>query len=186
MDVRVELWRNLSTEELLLLNCGVGEDSWESFGLQGDPTSPSFRKSVLGVHWKAWSWSWNSSTLATSCQELTHWKDSDAGRDWGQEEKGTMEDKMAGWHHRLDGHEFGWTPGVARRAAIHGVANSWTRLSMKAQTKCKKSTLIVLQLWLRLLNDITHWAQPRLQAFSDPLKDSVSTASSCPECKHHC
>ena len=34
-------------------------------------------------------------------------KDSDAGRDWGQEEKGTIEDEMAGWHHRLDGHEFG-------------------------------------------------------------------------------
>ena len=32
-------------------------------------------------------------------------KDSDAGRDWGQEEKGTIEDEMAGWHHRLDGHE---------------------------------------------------------------------------------
>ena len=34
-------------------------------------------------------------------------KDSDAGRDWGHEEKGTTEDEMAGWHHRLDGHEFG-------------------------------------------------------------------------------
>jgi len=37
--------------------------------------------------------------LATSCKELTHWKDSDAGRDWGQEEKGTTEDEMAEWHH---------------------------------------------------------------------------------------
>ena len=41
------------------------------------------------------------------CEELTHWKRLDAGRDWGQEEKGTTEDEMAGWHHRLDGHEFG-------------------------------------------------------------------------------
>ena len=39
-------------------------------------------------------------------------KDSDAGRDLGQEEKGTTEDEMAGWHHRFNGHEFGWTPGV--------------------------------------------------------------------------
>ena len=39
-------------------------------------------------------------------------KDSDAGRDWGQEEKGTTEDEMAGWHHRLYGHEFEWTLGV--------------------------------------------------------------------------
>ena len=40
MDVKVGLWRKLSTEELMLLNCGVGEDSWESLGLQGDPNSP--------------------------------------------------------------------------------------------------------------------------------------------------
>ena len=39
-------------------------------------------------------------------------KDSDAGRDWGQEEKGTTEDEMAGWHHRLNGHEFEWTLGI--------------------------------------------------------------------------
>ena len=39
-------------------------------------------------------------------------KDSDAGRDWGQEEKGTTEDELAGWHHWLNAHEFGWTPGV--------------------------------------------------------------------------
>ena len=41
MDVRVGLWRKLSPKESMLLNCGVGEDSWESLGLQGDPTSPS-------------------------------------------------------------------------------------------------------------------------------------------------
>ena len=39
-------------------------------------------------------------------------KDPDAGRDWGQEEKGTTENEMAGWHHWLDAPEFGWTPGV--------------------------------------------------------------------------
>ena len=39
-------------------------------------------------------------------------KDSDAGKDWRQEEKGTTEDEMAGWHHGFDGHEFEWTPGI--------------------------------------------------------------------------
>jgi len=58
----------------MLLNCGVGEDSWESLGLQGDPTSPFWRRPALGFLWKEWCWSWNSSTLATSCEELTHWK----------------------------------------------------------------------------------------------------------------
>ena len=72
MDVRKK--EHLSAEELMLLNCGVGEDSWESLGLQGDPTSPSWRRSVLVVHWKDWCWSWNSSLLATWCEELTHWK----------------------------------------------------------------------------------------------------------------
>ena len=44
----------------MLLNCGVGKDSWESLGLQGDLTSPSWRKSVLNVYWKDWSWSSNA------------------------------------------------------------------------------------------------------------------------------
>ena len=52
MDVRVGLQRKLSAEELMLLNCGVGEDSFESLGLQGDPTSQSKKKSVLNIHWK--------------------------------------------------------------------------------------------------------------------------------------
>ena len=43
MDVRVGLWRRQSAKELILLNCGVREDSWEFFGLQGDPTSPSLK-----------------------------------------------------------------------------------------------------------------------------------------------
>ena len=41
------------------------------------------------------------------------WKDPDAGKDWGQEEKGTTEDELVGWHHWLDGHGFRWTPGVS-------------------------------------------------------------------------
>ena len=58
----------------MLLNCGVGKDSWESLGLQGDSTTPSWRKSVLNSHWKDWCWSWNSNTLATWCEELSHLK----------------------------------------------------------------------------------------------------------------
>ena len=72
MDVRVGLWRKLSTEGLMLLNCGVGENSWESLGLQGNQTSQSYRKSPLTIHQKDWCWS--SNTLATWCEELTHWK----------------------------------------------------------------------------------------------------------------
>ena len=61
-------------------------------------------------------------------------KDPDAGKDWGQEEKRMTEGEMAGWHHWLNGHGFGWTPGVgdvreAWCAAVHGVTKNWTRLS---------------------------------------------------------
>ena len=54
-------------------------------------------------------------------------KDSDAGRDWGQEEKGTAEDEMAGWHHRLDGREFEWTPGVGDGQGGLACCDSWGR-----------------------------------------------------------
>ena len=95
MDVRVGLWRRLSAEELMLLNYGVGEDSWESLGLQGDQPWDFFgrndAKAETPVLWPPHAKSW------------LIWKDSDAGRDWGQEEKGTTEDEMAGWHHWLDG-----------------------------------------------------------------------------------
>ena len=46
----------------------------KTLGQQGDPTSPSSRKSVLNIHWKDWCWSWNSNTLAIWCEELTHLK----------------------------------------------------------------------------------------------------------------
>ena len=75
-------------------------------------------------------------------------KDSDAGRDWGQEEKGTTEDVMAGWHHRLDGHEFEWTQALvidreAWRATIRKVARNrtwlshWTKLNWDGSKKFK-------------------------------------------------
>ena len=54
-------------------------------------------------------------------------KDSDAGRDWGQEEKGTTEDEMGGWHHWLDGREFEWTPGVGNGQGGLVCCDSWGR-----------------------------------------------------------
>ena len=54
-------------------------------------------------------------------------KDSDAGRDWGQEEKGTTEDEMAGWHHRLDGCEFEWILGVGDGQGGLACCDSWGR-----------------------------------------------------------
>ena len=62
------------------------------------------------------------------------WKDPDAGKEWGQEEKGITEDEIVGWHHRLDGHGLGGLRELmmdreAWRAVVHRVGNGWTRLS---------------------------------------------------------
>ena len=54
-------------------------------------------------------------------------KDSDAGRDCGQEEMGTTEDEMAGWHHWLEGRESGWTPGVGDGQGVLACCNLWGR-----------------------------------------------------------
>ena len=58
-------------------------------------------------------------------QRVDSLEKTDAGRDWGQEEKGTTEDEMVGWHHRLDGHEFGWTPGVGDGQGGLACCDSW-------------------------------------------------------------
>ena len=54
-------------------------------------------------------------------------KDPDAGRDWGQEEKGATEDEMAGWHHQPDAHEFGWTPGIGDGQGGLACCDLWGR-----------------------------------------------------------
>ena len=70
-------------------------------------------------------------------------KDPDAGKDWRQEEKGTTEDEMVGWHHWLNGHEFEQAPGDSEgqgslRAVLHGVEKSRTRL-------CDGTTTTIIQ-----------------------------------------
>ena len=55
------------------------------------------------------------------------WKDPDAGKDWGQEEKGTTEGEMVGWHHRLNGHGFGWTLAVGDGQGGLACCSSWGR-----------------------------------------------------------
>ena len=53
------------------------------------------------------------------------WRDPDSGKDWGQEEKGTTEDEVVGWHHQLNGHGFGWTPGVGGGQGGLVCCSSW-------------------------------------------------------------
>ena len=151
MDVRVRLWRKLSAENWCFwtvvlektlespLDCkeiqpvhSEGDQPWDSFGRTD-------AKAKTPVLWPPHAKSWLIG------------KDSDAGRDWGQEKKRTTEDEMAGWHHRLNGYESEWTPGLvmdreAWCAVIHGVAKSRTRLSNWTELKCS-----IITSWSRWL-----------------------------------
>ena len=87
-----------------VFNCGVGEDSWESLGLQGDQTCQSKGSQ---------SWIYIAKTDAETPilwpSDVKNWligRDPDAGKDWRREEKGRTENEMVGWHHRLNGHQF--------------------------------------------------------------------------------
>ena len=109
----------------MLLNCGVGEDF----------ESPLDCKEIQPVHPKGdQSWVSMGRTEAEAKTpvlwppDVKSWlsgKDPDAGRDWGQEEKGMTEDEMAGWHHRLNGHGYGWTLGVGDRQGGLVCCGSW-------------------------------------------------------------
>ena len=101
-----------NTEELMLSNCGAGEDSWESLGL----------KEIKPLNTKGnqpWIFIGKINAEAEAPilwpPDVKNWlngKDPDAGKDWRQEEKGTAEDEMIRWHHQLNGHEFEQATGV--------------------------------------------------------------------------
>ena len=114
----------MKKEGLMLLNYGVGEDSWESLGLQGDPTSPkeiSPGISLEGMMLK----------LKLQCFGHLMWRVDSLEKtlmlggigDGG--EKGMTEDEMAGWHHGLDGRESGWTLGVGDGQGGLACCDSW-------------------------------------------------------------
>ena len=83
-------------------------------------------------------------------------KDSDAGRDWGQEEKSMTEDEMAGWHHRLNGHEFEWTPGVGNGQGGLVCCDSWGRKESDTTERLNWTELN----WPKNLGKMYHWKRP--------------------------
>ena len=126
MVVRVGPKRRLSAEELWCFWIVVSEKTFES-PLDCKEIKPVYPK---GNH----SWIFIGRTDAEAetpilwPPHVKSWltgKNPDAGRDWGQEEKGTTDDEMVGWHHRLNGHEFGWTPGVGDGQGGLACFSSW-------------------------------------------------------------
>ena len=106
----------------MLLNCGVGEDSWDEI----QPVHPKGDQS--------WVFIGRTDVEAETpilwppdAKSRLIWKDPDAGKDWRREEKGTTEDEVAGWHHWLDGRESEWTLGVGDGQGSLVCCNSWGR-----------------------------------------------------------
>ena len=83
---------------------------------------------------------WSSSAAIELCY-------ADAGRDWGQEEKGMTEDEMARWHHRLDGRESEWTPGDGDEQGGLACCDSWGRKELDTTEWLNWTELMLLLLW---------------------------------------
>ena len=99
------------------------------------------------THWKDWCWSWSFNTLVTWCKQQradSLWKDPDAGKYWGQEEKGAAEDKMVGWHHWLNGHEFEQTLGESKGQGSLACCSSWGHKELDTTWQLNSSNELVL------------------------------------------
>ena len=120
--------------KLMLFNCGVEEDFWESLGLKGDKTNqPTENQSWIFIG-RTYDETEAPILWPTDAKNWHFGRDPVARKDWRQVEKRIAEDEMVGWHHWLDGHEFEQALGVddgqeAWRAAVHGTAKSQTSLS---------------------------------------------------------
>ena len=106
----------------MLLNCGV-ESPWDCKEIQ--PVHPKGDQS--------WVFTGRTDVEAETpilwppdAKSWLIWKDTDAGKDWKQEEKGTTEDEMVGWHHWLNGHGFGWTLSVGDGKGGLVCCGSWS------------------------------------------------------------
>ena len=128
----VWMWQLDSEESWAPKNC-----CFRTVVLTKTPESPLDCKEIQPVHPKGnQSWIFIGRTDAEAetpilwpprAKSWLSGKDPDAGRDWGQEEKGMTEDEMARWHHRLHGHEFEWTPGVGDGQGGLACCGSWGR-----------------------------------------------------------
>ena len=101
----------MSVQELVLLNCGVGEDSWEYLDCKEiQPVNPKGNQPWIFIG----RTDAEAETPILRPPDAKNWlirKDPDAGKGLRQKEKGMTEDEMVGWHHWLNGHEFEQAPG---------------------------------------------------------------------------
>ena len=141
---RVSLELTLGTEELLLLNCGAKEDSWESLGLVR-PVNPKGNQLWIfigGTDAEA------EAPILDEKHRLIG-KDPDAGKDWRQKKKGVKEDEMVGWHHWLNGHEFEQTPGDGEGQRSLACYSPWGRKDSNTTYRLNNRHLGILSVWFQ-------------------------------------
>ena len=165
MDVRVGLLRQLSIEELMLLNCGVGEDSWESLACKEiQPVHPKGNQSRIFIA----KTDAEAETPILWPPDERSWligKDPDTGKDWRWEEKWTTEDEMVGWHHQLNGHEFEWTPEVGDVQGGLVCCSPWG---------CKESDMTEWLNWTEL-NVVIQKIKPELMLIVESKRETRET-----------
>ena len=163
--------RRLSAEELMLLNCGVGEGSWEPLGLQRDQSSQSQRNQPCIFIGR------------TDAQALILWpsdaksrfigKDPDSGKYWVQVEKRVTDDEMVGWHHLLNGHELSKPREIVKDkgawcAAVQGITKIRHNLATEQQQmnhQCQRNLnvfpyiflmyILFSSVWILIFKDVS-------------------------------
>ena len=165
MDVRVGLWSNWAPKNWCFwsvvlektlespLDCkeiqpvhSEGDQPWDFFGR----TDAEAETPVL---WPPRAKSWLIG------------KESDAGRDWGQEEKGTTKDEMPGWHHQLNAHEFGWTLGVDDGQGGLASCDSWGCKESDVTEQLNWNELnwtCIKEMWVHVLSPNWRWIHLRV------------------------
>ena len=149
-------------------------------------------KSVLNTHWKDWCWSWNSSTLAIWCEELTHWQ-----RPWCWERlmvEGEGDDRgWDGWmHHRLNEHEFEWTPGVGDRQEGLVCCSPWGRKvrhdwatelnrNESSETEYVYTSIVTIGPWKVVTMQMCGTQLPECESLGMGLRDSFNKVSTGPD-----
>ena len=129
----------------MLLNCGVGEDSWESLDCKEiQPVHPKGNQSWISTG----STDVEADTSILWLPDVKNWligKDRDAGKDWGQEEKGMTEDKMVGWYHWLNGHEFEQAPGDSEGQRRLACCSPWGHKESDTTLQLNNSNPLVIK-----------------------------------------
>ena len=141
----------------MLLNCGVGEDSWVPWTVRIQPVNPKGNQSWIFIG-RTDAEAETPILWPPDVNNWLIWKDPDAGKDWRQEDKGSTEDEMVGWHHWLNGQEFEQALGDGDGQGSLACCSPWGRkesdtIEQLNWTECPNKNLSLFYIGL----EYKHW-----------------------------